>query len=57
LGIAIDHLQQAADGDTLVLAWRDANAFSRASVESRALALGLDVVVVVAPEVATDNKR
>jgi len=58
LEIALEQLQQADDGDTLLLVWRDAtNAFSRAIVESRALALGLDVVVVVAPEVATDNKR
>jgi len=56
LGIALDELAQAEDGDTLVLAWRDANAFSRASVESQALARGLDVVVVVAPEVRPDNK-
>jgi hypothetical protein len=33
----------------LVLAWRDANLFSRASVESRAVAMGLDVLVIVAP--------
>jgi hypothetical protein len=49
LGIALDHLAQAADGDTLLLTWSGANAFSRASVESRALSLGLDVIVVVAP--------
>jgi hypothetical protein len=49
LGIALDELAQVQDGDTLVLAWRDANLFSRASVESRAVAMGLDVLVIVAP--------
>lgn len=58
-GIALDFLPQAADGDTLVLAWPGANGFSRASVESRALGLGLDVVIEIQPavwqEVTTDN--
>ena len=49
LGIALDELREVVDGDTLELAWPGANAFSKASVESRALALGLDVVVEVAP--------
>jgi hypothetical protein len=61
LGIALDELSQAVDGDTLVLAWPGANGFSKASVESRALGLGLDVVVMVQPavwqEVTTDNNR
>lgn len=55
LGIALDELAQAQDGDTLVLAWRDANVFSRTAVESQAIGKGLDVLVVVAPEV-TDNR-
>lgn len=50
LGIAIEELNRGVvDGDQLLLVWRDANSFSRASVESQALALGLDVLVVVAP--------
>jgi len=49
LGIALDELAQATDGDTLVLAWPGANGFSKASVESRAIGLGLDVVIEVAP--------
>lgn len=49
LGIALDELAQANDGDTVVLAWPGANGFSRASVESRAIGLGVDVVVEVAP--------
>ena len=50
LGIALDELREVVDGDTLELAWPGANGFSRASVESRAVSLGLDVVIVVAPE-------
>lgn len=42
-------LVAAEDGDTLRLVWPDANGFNRLAVESRAVALGLDVVVVVAP--------
>lgn len=60
LGIAMDELDQAVDGDTLVLAWSGANGFSRSSVESRALALGLDVVIETAPAIwqeVTNNKR
>ena len=61
LGIALDELAQASDGDTVVLAWPGANGFSRASVESRAIGLGLDVVVEVQPavwqEVTADNSR
>lgn len=60
LGIALDELGQAEDGDTLMLAWQGANGFSRASVESRALALGLNVVIEIKPAVwqeAPDNKR
>ena len=60
LGIAQETLAQASDGDTVVLAWPGANGFSRASVESRAIGLGVDVVIEVQPavwqEVATDNK-
>lgn len=55
LGIAMDEVAQAQDGDTLVLAWRDANVFSKASVESRAAAMGLDVVVEVAPQKGLDH--
>ena len=50
LGIAIEELDRVVDGDQLLLTWPGANAFSKASVESRAVSLGLDVVVVVAPE-------
>jgi len=57
LGIALDELAQAQDGDTLRLTWQDANAFSRASVESQAIGMGLDVMVVVAPDVKPDNNR
>lgn len=57
LGIALDELAQAVDGDTLVLAWPGANGFSKASVESRAVALGLDVVIKVAPEQAPIVRR
>ena len=51
-GIALDELAQAVDGDVLRLVWPGANGFSKASVESRALALGLDVIVEVAPQEA-----
>jgi len=50
LGIALDELAQAVDGDVLRLVWPGANGFSKAGVESRALALGLDVIVEVAPQ-------
>lgn len=50
LGIALDELAQAVDGDVLRLVWPGANGFSKASIESRALALGLDVIVEVAPQ-------
>lgn len=50
LGIALDELAQAQDGDVIRLVWPGANGFSKASVESRALGLGLDVVVEVAPQ-------
>jgi hypothetical protein len=50
LGIALDTLAQAQDGDTIRLVWPGANGFSKASVESRLVALGLDVVVEVAPQ-------
>lgn len=55
LGIARDTLAQAQDGDTIRLVWRDATAFSRAAVESNAVAMGLDVIVVVAPQKGSDN--
>lgn len=42
-------LVAAQDGDTLRLVWPDANGFNKMAVESRAVALGLDVVVEVAP--------
>lgn len=54
LGIALDELAQAVDGDVIRLVWPGANGFSRVSVESRALALGLDVIVEVAPQEALD---
>lgn len=43
-------LVAAQDGDTIRLVWPDANGFDRMCVESRAVGLGLDVVVEVAPE-------
>lgn len=57
LGIALDHVKQAQDGDTIRLVWPGANGFSKASVESRAVALGLDVVIEVRPERAAEITR
>ena len=56
LGIALDHLAQATDGDTIRLVWPGANGFSKATVESRALALGLDVIVEVAPQEVRNDR-
>lgn len=42
-------LVAAQDGDTIRLVWPDVTGFNRLAVESRAVALGLDVVVVAAP--------
>lgn len=55
LGIALDTLGQAQDGDTIRLVWPDVNGLSKASVESRAAAMGLDVVVEVAPQKGLDH--
>jgi hypothetical protein len=57
LGIAQETLAQAVDGDTVALVWPGANGFSKASVESRAVALGLDVVIEVAPVAAEEVER
>lgn len=40
---------EAHDGDTVRLVWPSAGMYSKAAVESTAMALGLDVVVVVGP--------
>lgn len=56
LGIALDHVVQAQDGDTIRLVWPGANGFSKATVESRALALGLDVIVEVAPQEVRNDR-
>lgn len=45
-----DLAAQAQDGDTIVLAWPEANGFNKLALESRAIGLGLDVVIEVAPE-------
>lgn len=55
LGIALETVAQAVDGDTVALVWPGANGFSRAAVESRAIGLGLDVVIEVAPERAGEE--
>lgn len=47
---ALEALTVAQDGDTIELAWPGATQFSKAAVESRAIGLGLDVVVMLAPE-------
>ena len=47
LAIAQEQLTQASDGDTIVLTWPGANRFHCAAVESRALALGLGLLVHV----------
>lgn len=57
LEIARGTLAQARDGDTIQLVWRDANAFSRAAVESQVVAMGIDVFVVVAPAYPAQEQR
>lgn len=47
-GAALEVLKQAEDGDTIELAWPGATQFSKAVVESRAIGLGLNVVVMLA---------
>lgn len=60
LAIAQEQLAQANDGDTIVLTWPGANRYHCAAVESRALALGLDLIVHVSldePTPANDSWR
>lgn len=53
---ALEAVDAAQDGDVIELAWLGANAFSKASVESRASGRGLAVTVeVTPPEVAHVN--
>ncbi len=58
--IAQEQLNQATDGDTIVLTWPGANRFHCAAVESRAIGLGLDLIVHVSldePTPANDSWR
>lgn len=54
-GIALDTVAQADDGDTIQLAWPGANGFSKAAIESRALALGLNIIVEIPPQKGPDH--
>lgn len=49
IDIALEQLDRAQDGDTIRLAWPEASIYSKLAVESRALALGLDIVVETGP--------
>lgn len=47
--IALSQLHRLEDGDTIHLDWPGVSIYSKLAVESRALALGLDIVVETGP--------
>lgn len=53
---ALEAASAAQDGDVIQLAWPGANGFNRSAVESRLVALGVDVVVELAPEEVSDER-
>lgn len=46
---ALEKLDRTQDGDTIRLVWPGASIHAKQAVESRALALGLDIIVEVGP--------